>query len=197
MKQLTQREKRSLILLGGVLIVVAILVWDTDEQAPAVVQRIEDIPSAEKRLARLRQLAASVPAKQEIFAKVHSELTEREKGLIPAETAPQAQAQLLQILRRVARAQNPPIDLRNTEMGQIKPFRDNYGEVALSANFECGIEQLVNMLSDLTAQKELIGTSDLRIGAANPKGKTIPVRLTVSGLVRRDLLPTKNGASAF
>jgi hypothetical protein len=53
---------------------------------------------------------------------------------------------------------------------------------------------LVQLLSDITAQGEIIGVNDVRIGAANPKEKTMPVRLTVSGLVRRELVPEKKGS---
>jgi hypothetical protein len=80
-------------------------------------------------------------------------------------------------------------------MGQVRPFGDHYGEVLVAVNFEAGIEQLVNFLAAITAQKELIGTSDMRIGVANPKLKKMPVRITLSGLVRKELIPEKRGAS--
>jgi hypothetical protein len=40
-----------------------------------------------------------------------------------------------------------------------------------------------------------MGTSDIRIGTANPKLKKMPVRITFSALVRKDLMPDKKGAS--
>jgi hypothetical protein len=192
----TERDKRALALLA----VVAVLVFgwyflSEDDRTRVVAASTESIPAAEKRLQRLRQQAASVPGKEQVLATVGAELAVREKGLIQAETAAQAQAQLLQIIRRVARGQSTPIDLRNTEIGQVKPFGDKYGEVLVAVNFEAGIEQLVTFLADLTAQKELIGTSDLRIGTANPKQKTMPVRITISALVRRELIPEKKGSA--
>ena len=190
---LQPRERRALI--GLAVIAIPVLVWTfatEDGQTVPVVGAISDIPTAEKRLDRLRLLAATVPGKEQVLQKVRGELQERERGLIQADTPAQAQAQLLQVLRKTARTGN--IDLRNTEMGAVKPFGDSYGEVAVSANFECGIEQLLQFLADLTAQKEAIGTQELRIGAANPKQKTIPVRITISGLVRRELLPQQKGA---
>ena len=44
------------------------------------------------------------PAKQEVLQRVSADLAEREKGLIQADTAAQAQAQLLQILRKIAKS---------------------------------------------------------------------------------------------
>lgn len=189
------RNRRALILLGVVAVPTLAWYFLSSEDAPATVApSVDSIPAAEKRLLRLKQMAAAVPGKEQAFAAVKAELDAREKGLIQADTAAQAQAQLLQIVRKLARAQATPIELRNTEIGQVRAFGDSYGEVAVSVNFEAGIEQLINFLADLTAQKELIGTTDLRIGTAHPKLKTMPVRLTISGLVRKELIPDKKGA---
>jgi hypothetical protein len=196
--KLTDRDKRALVLCG---VVSALVIgwWATseDDVAAPVVPIVDNIPAAEQRLARLRQMAASVPGKEHVLQQVTDELKAREKGLIQADTAPQAQEQLLQILRKIGRAQSPAIDMRNSEIGPVKPYGDKYAEVLVSLNFETRIEQLVNLLSDLTAQKEIIGVSDMRIATANPKEKTMPVRLTVSGLVRRELLPEKKGPGAI
>lgn len=195
---LTARDKRALILCG---VVSTILIgwWTTSsDSVPATVAPIVDnIPAAEQRLARLRQLAASVPGRQQVLDQATDELKAREKGLIQADTAPQAQEQLLQILRKLGRNQNTQINMRNSEIGPVKPYGENYAEVSISLNFEARIEQLVNLLSDLTAEKEIIGVTDLRIAAANPKEKTMPVRLTVAALVRRELLPEKKGAGSI
>jgi hypothetical protein len=196
--KLQDREKK--LLIGWAVVMTLGLGWwatSKDEGPAPVVQAVDNIPSAEKRLARLRQLAASVPGKQEVLEQVSAELAAREKGLIQADTAAQAQAQLLQILRKLGKAQSSPIDMRNSEIGQVKPYGDKYGEVAVSLSFEAHIEQLVQLLSDLTAQKEMIGVNDLRVGSANPKEKTVPVRLTVSGLVRRELVPDKKGPASL
>jgi hypothetical protein len=62
--------------------------------------------------------------------------------------------------------------------------------------FECRVEQLVNVLAAIAALPELIATRDVQITAANPKDKTVRVRLTVTGVVPKSLLPdkTKKGA---
>jgi hypothetical protein len=196
--KLQDREKK--LLVGWAVVMTLGLGWwatSKDDGPAPVVQAVDNIPSAEQRLARLRQLAASVPGKQEVLEQVTAELAAREKGLIQADTAAQAQAQLLQILRKLGKAQSSPIDMRNSEIGQVKPYGDKYGEVAVSLSFEAHIEQLVQLLSDLTAQKEIIGVNDLRVGTANPKEKTVPVRLTVSGLVRRELVPDKKGPASL
>jgi hypothetical protein len=169
----------------------------SDEKTVAVVSSSDSVPMAEKRLAKLRQTAAAVPGREEALKKVTEELASREKGLIQADTAQQAQAQLMQILTQIGKAQQPPIGMRSSEIGQVKSLSDDYGEVAVSVSFDCRVEQLVNLLSDLTTQKELIATSEVRIGNANPKEKVMPVRLTVSGVVPRKIIPDKKGVASF
>lgn len=191
---LSDRNRRALTIGVVAIVLMTGYWWFTREETPAVVSAsIDSIPAAEKRLSQLKQIAGIVPGKELALAQVNAEMASRERNLIQADTAAQAQAQLLQIVRRVAKAPATSIDLRNTEIGSVKVYGTSYGEVAVSVNFEARIEQLVNLLADLTAQKELIGTSDMRLGAANPKLKTMPVRLTISGLVRRDLVPEKKG----
>jgi type II secretory pathway component PulM len=60
--KLQDREKK--LLIGwAVVMTLGLGYWATskDEGPAPVVQAVDSIPSAEKRLARLRQLAASVP----------------------------------------------------------------------------------------------------------------------------------------
>ena len=194
---MTDREKRLVLFAAPVaLAIVGWYVWQEATVDPAAAPAVSaavagSIPEAEAHLARVRRMAAGIPAREKLLADVQKELAAREKGLIVAETAPQAQAQLLQIVKRVAGAQSPGISLRNSEFGQVRSFGEDYGEVVLSITFDAGIEQLIQFLSDITAQPEAIGTTDLRVGTANPKSKMISVRLTLSGLVRGDLVPKK------
>ena len=195
---ITDRDKRALLILGICVLLVLLFRVMTSDNGPTVVSAtVESIPLAEKRLARLRQMAAAVPAREEILKTVNAELVEREAGLIQADTASQAQARLIQIVRAVGREQSPPVDLRNVEIGSVRSLGQDYGEILVSVSVDCHIEQLVNLLSDLTKQKELIATSEIRVGTAHQKEKTMPVRLTISGVVARKLVPDKKGVTPF
>jgi hypothetical protein len=195
---LQQRDKRALAVLGpAILLAAAIYLWPSGDNAVKVVRPGDSVENAEKRLTRMRQLAATLPGKEEVLKKAAAELDAREKGLIQADTAAQAQAQLLQIMRRIGKAQPQPIDIRGNEIGQVKPFGDNYGEVLVAVTAECRVDQLVNLLADITAQPELIATSELRFGGANGREKTIPIRMTISGIVPKKLIPQKKGGNAF
>ena len=190
---LQQRDKRALILLGGAVVLIGIYYFATSPSSSStkIVGPVQSAPQAEQRIAQLRRAAATLPARERALKQVQGELALREKGLIQGGTAAEAQAQLLQVVRRVAKSEQPPLELRQAEFGPPKPFGDAYGEVTVSVTTTCLIEQLVSFMADLTAQPELVATEDLRIGAAQPKQKTMPVRLTVSAIVPKRLAPVR------
>jgi len=196
---ITERDRRFLI--GLAVVVPLILIYrfglSSDSSGVASFSPTDRIPIEERRLAKLRQIAAAEPGKEQILTQVTAELATREKELINSDSAPQAQAQIVQVLRQVGRAQSPALDFRGVEIGQVHPFGDNYGEVLVTVSFDAQIEQLVQFLADLTTQKQLIATNEIRIGQAHPKQKSVPVRLTVSGIVKKSLLPAKKGPSAI
>ncbi len=198
MKELEPREKKAVmalaVALGLTAVVLAYEFWPASAAAVADASP-QSVPQVEQRLARVRDIAATVPAKQEILKKVAADLETREKGLIRADTAQQAQAQVITILRGLGAAEAPPIEIRATELGAITSFGDDYGAVNVSIQVECRIEQLLNFLAALAARPELIATRDLRVLTGDPKQKTLNVRITVAGIVPKNLAPQqKKGA---
>jgi hypothetical protein len=201
---LSDRDRRALIILGGALVVGGLLFWYSNSSPSSssgggakITAPVDSVDRTEKRLAMLSKQAATLPGKQAVLREVSLELAEREKGLIPGDTAEQAQAQLLQIIKRVAQQQTPPLDLGQVELGRPRPFGAAYGQVSVSITLTCRIEDLVNFLSALSAQPELTATEEVRFGASHPKLKTMPIRLTVSGLVARRLIPVRKGLAEF
>jgi len=192
---LGQRDKRALMLLGGAAIVCVVL-WLVlpAERQTDLVKPVDTIPAASKHLSRVRQLAATLPAEEKSQQIAAAQLAAREKGMLQADTPAQAQAQLVQIMRRLAAAQEPPIDIRSTEVGKTQPLGDSYGEVTIPISFVCRIDQLVNLLADITAQPELLAAGGLRITAGDVKAKAVNVRLTLSAVVPKKLVPAKRGA---
>jgi len=167
------------------------------DNAPVVktVGVFRSVSQTEKQLIKVRQVAATVPAKQALLAHVDSELAAREKGVLVADTAPQAQARLLEITKKVAKAEN--IDLRGGELGQVKTYGADYGEATVALSFECRIEQFVNFMASLSHEPELLAPTDIRINTANIKEKTISVRLTLGGMVPKKMIPEKKGFSLY
>jgi len=192
---IAQRDKRALIVLAAVS-VLAFIYWIAGS-APSggakVSAPVESVDRVEKGLANLRLRAAALPAREVVLKQANSELAEREKGLLSGDTADQAQAQLLQVLRRVAKAQTPPLEIRQVELAQPRSYGSAYGQVTVSVTVDCRIDELINLLATLSAQPEMIATDEIRFGLANPKQKTMPVRLTVSGIAAGRLAPRVKG----
>ena len=191
---LTKRDRRALAGLGvmaAAAAAYAIYLFTSGGAAPPAAAQSDSIPAAEKRLARVRQQAATVSGKQHVLDQVSGELTQREKGIIQAGTAAQAQALLLDIVRRTARAQTPPVEFGSVEF-QPPSKLGEYAEVRVGVPFTCHIEELLNLLADLANRPEAIAVDDMRISAHDAKQKTILVRMVVSGVVPLRLVPDKN-----
>lgn len=188
---MTPFYRRALILAAVALLAgLVIRMWPEDSGPAVVAPTKETVAMAEQRLARLREIAATVPAEEGILKQAQDELAGRERGLIVADTAAQAQAQLIQILRAVGAPENPPLDIRTDSFG-LRPLGDAYGEASVGVQFDCRIDQLVNVLAALAARSELVSTSDLHVSSTSSKDKNVSVHLTVSGVVPRKLVPEK------
>jgi hypothetical protein len=200
---LSDRDRRALIILGAALVVGGFIYWFSNSSpsssgstaGSAASPAVDNIDQARRRLAILRKQAATLPGKAAVLKQASAELKEREKGLVPGDTADQAQAQLLQIVKRVAKQQTPPLDMSQIEFGRPRTFGSAYGQVSVSITLTCHIEDLVNFLAGMGAQPELVATEEIRFGASHPKQKTIPIRLTVTGMVARRLIPKQRGIS--
>ena len=166
------------------------------DSGPAVVQAVNSVPLAEKRLDVLRHKAATLPGQEALLQQATAELRGREKGMIDAPTAQQAQAQLVEIIQKVAQANG--FEVKGVEaMPQPKPLGDDYGVVSVTETFSCGIEQLVNFLAALANEPQLLATDDIQVTGGSDKKKNIQVRLNLSGVVPRKLVPDKKGGAGF
>jgi hypothetical protein len=191
-----EKRERMLLLVAGVLAVLVAVRLGVGSSAPAIAEAsVDSVEMGEKKLIKLRQLAATVPGKEALLKQANAQLAAKEVGVIQAETAQQAQAQLLQVIRALGKTEG--IDARGGEFGPVKPLGSDYGEVSVSVAFDCRIEQLVNFLADLTSEKALLASSDVRITSTNTKEKTLNVRLSLSGVIPRKLVPEQKGPSLF
>lgn len=189
---LRPRDIRALVILGVAMAGIAVYV--ARPVAPPVVSGDSTVPAAELRLDRLRRIAATIPAKDSLLHQAQAELDQRERNVLHSNTAPEAQAQLLATARRLATAEK--IDLRSAEFGQPKALGDRYGEVTAATTFECHIEQFVNFMAALSRESDLIAPSEIRV-TSNNNQKIIVVRMVLSGVVPRKLVPEKKGFVSF
>jgi hypothetical protein len=193
--KLSPSERRLLMLLIPSVLAALFLryVVFTDD-APTPAAGADNIAMAQQRDSRLRQIVTLLPAREAIAKQTASDLADRERGMIQAATAAQAQAALLEIARRVGKGEQ--IDVRGGDFGAPKQFGD-YGLVYATVTFECRIEQLVNFLAGLSHQPELVVPAEERIASANSKEKAMSVRMVLAGVVPKKLVPEKKGLGSF
>ena len=183
------------LLLGSVGAMLVLRFGLLRDRQPQVVAATESIPAAERRLERVRQLAGTVPGKEAVLKQALAELETREKGIIQADTTAQAQAQLMDIIHRVAAANG--FDARGAEqLTETRPLGADYGQVAVTETFTCGIEQLVNFLAALAAEPQILFTNEIHITGGTDKKKNVQVRISLSGVVPRKLVPVKKGSAS-
>jgi len=188
-------KKTAVLFIGGALLIIRLVSLFKDSPAP-VVASAESVPVAERRLERMRELAATVPGKEAVLKQALAELNTRETGILKADTAAQAGAQLLDVIRRVAMLNG--IDARGAEeVNRVKPLANDYGEVSVTVTFTCGIEQLVNFLAALANEPQILATNEINISGGNDKNKNVQVRLSLSGVVPKKLVPEKKAISTF
>src|SRR5260370_5413570 len=120
---LSTRDRRALILLGAGLLVILILRSTVfgERQVTAVAAK-DSIRIVERRLARVRQMAATIPGKEALLRDLQAEAAHREKAMIVAPTAQQAQAHLLETIRRVGK--NEGIGVSGGDFPQGGPLGD-------------------------------------------------------------------------
>lgn len=190
MENLSERERKLVIALVPALLVTAITYYMTEPastEVAAVVDTNAAIEVARQRLERARAISAQLPAKQDLRKTLDTNLAAIEKRLITADTPAQAQAQLNQIFRRVARVQGSTIEIRNIDIGTVQPV-DQYSEIVLNIAFDCRVEGLVNLLTDLSSQPEFLTWRDIRISSQDTKQKRINVSMTLVGIGPSKLL---------
>lgn len=194
---MSPRERRLVMLVVPAVLLAVVLrfVLPDGTAAPANgSSEAGDISLARQRAARMRQLIATTPVRTAAFKQVTADLADRERGILQADTAPQAQALLLEIARHVGKSNE--IDVRGGDFGAPKTMGE-YGLVYATITFECHVEQLVNFLADLSKQPELIVPSEERISSTNPKLKMMSVRMILAGVTPKKLIPEKKGLGAF
>jgi hypothetical protein len=188
------RRALYLAMLALLAMVVVKYAFLGDSGTAVVAAQEDSIPAAERRLESLRKAAAAVPAEQELFKKAAAELSQREVGLLKADTDQQAQVALLDLVQNIARVNQ--VSIAGSQGFSEKPMNDDYGEVSVAVAFTCGMEQLVNLLAAIGNQPEILATNEIHISGGD-KNKNVQVRMVVSAAVPRKLLPEKKGAGVF
>ncbi len=189
--QMKQRDKVAL-LGGGIAVSLFLIlrfavfpVWDSLQDARA------NLPIQEKKLAKYREVAQTVSFRKGEVIGIESRLKDAEAGLLAGKSGPLASAELQDTVRQIAA--KDAIDFRSNEFMQIKPLNKDYATVPLSVQFQCHLDELVNLLNDLSANPKYLAVSRLSIQASGTKDKLVSVAMQISGIMRAE--PVQKGRS--
>ena len=188
---------RQITLFGTLAVMLAgVFIRYAGGDRNRVVASRDSIPVARQRLEILRRKAATVPAKEGILKQVTAELQEREKGVVQAGTAEQARAHLMDVLH-ASEVANGFDSQGAQQLPEPKALGQDYGQVSVGQNFTCRIDQLVNFLSALANEPEILATDTIIVSPVRNVNKEIIIRLTLSGVISKSLVPEKKKGVSF
>lgn len=196
MNHLSRMRKIWLFGTLGVMLAGVIVRYSGVADSNQVVESHDTIPVAKQRLAILRRKAATVPGKEAVWKQVSAELAAREKGIVTADTYEQARAHLMDVLHQTATANG--FDSQGaTQLPEPTALGKDYGQISVGQNFTCGIDQLVNFLSAIANQPEILATDTVVVQPLRNPKKEINVRLTFAGVIPKKLVPAKKVLRTF
>jgi Tfp pilus assembly protein PilO len=185
--QLKSRDRRALLLLGGVLAGAAILQLDWFVPGAGSAASGPSIEAAEQRLLLAQVKARQLPLAEAELDGVKRQLDVLEQGLLKSESAALAQAEMRQLVGDLLAAEG--IAMESSQFGTVQLEGEDYAQVPLSVNFQCGIEQLVNLMAAVANGPELLATRRIRVTPENQATKSVRVILTVAGLLPVERTP--------
>ena len=146
------------------------------------------MPLAERRLNSLRQIAAGLPAKEAVLKQAETELAAREKTIIVSGHQRPGAGQVA----RSREAHRPGQWNRDPRRRySLLPKRSaTLWRSLRRCNFTCRIDQFVNFFADLSREPDMLAPSEIpAMSSQDQKNKTINVRMILSGVVPRKLVP--------
>jgi len=175
---LSSRDRRALLYLGVALGLFLLLQLDFGlPEGPAAGSG--SVEAAEQQYLLARTRARQGPLVDAEFGAVSQTQAQMEQGLLQAETAALAQAEMREVVGNLLSAEQ--INMQSSQFGAVKLEGDVFTQVPLVVSFRCGIEKFVNLLSAIANAPRTLSTRQIRITPEQNETKTVQVQLTVSG----------------
>ncbi len=179
---LGQRDRKALLALAAALALWLVLrflafpAWDRWQQERA------ELPLREAALTKYRAALAVAASHPEMAAALQNRLQEAEGGLLPGSTPALASADLQDAVKQIASGLE--IELRSSSFLPVQPDPSGYAQVPLGLQFECRLEQLATLLSQLQSGPKIVTIPRLTVQSSGGADKRITVSMTVAGVMR-------------
>jgi Tfp pilus assembly protein PilO len=195
---LQSRDRRAVVLLLAALAIAAVSQLDLFAPGGAASSSVGSLEAAEQRLLLAEVKARQLPLAEAELDAAKRQLDVLERGLLKSESAALAQAEMRQLVGDLLAAEG--ITMESSQFGAVQLDGEDYAQVPLNVNFQCGIEQFVNLMAAVANAPQLLATRRIQIAPENRATKSVRVQLTVAGLLPAartpELKPKTAGAGA-
>jgi hypothetical protein len=180
----SEKDKKALMVVGIAVALYAAAqfavfpLWDTLQE------RRDNLPIVERKLEKYHAVARTAELRRTEASSVDTKLQEAERGLLTSETAALASAELQQIAKQFTAAES--IDIRSNNFLPAKPVGGEYMQIPLGLQFQCRLDQLVNLLTDFSGHQKHLAVSRLGIQTLGGKDKQVSVGMELSGFMRAE-----------
>ena len=178
---LPTRDKRALMLLGGALLMAVLLQTDFLSPAAGGTASAASVEATEQRLLLAQTKAKQAPLADGEAVALGRQLAAAETQLLKSETTALAQAEMREIMDALLKAEGIAMD--SSQFGAAELEGQHYVRIPLLVDFNCGIEQFVNLMASVANAPQLLTTHQIRLSPANESTKSVRVRFTVAGYV--------------
>jgi len=170
-----------MLLLLAALGIAALLQLDIFAPGAASGAAGSSLEVAEQRLLLAEVKARQLPLAEAELDAAKRQLDVLEQGLLKSESAALAQAEMRQLIGDLLAAEG--ITMESSQFAAVQLDSEDYAQVPLNVNFQCGIEQFVNLMAAVANAPELLATRRIRVTPENRATKSVRVQLTVAGLL--------------
>ncbi len=187
MRQLTPREKRMLLFLAPVLLGAGFWQFGIRSPQSGSMPYGGSLEAQEQRFDLVREQAGRKPLSDAEYRAAEQALQKIEGRLLASNTSALAQAEMQSLLGDLLKDEG--IVMRNSRFGTVALEGEHYAQVPLTVEFNCAIEQFVNLMAAIANAPKLLTTRGLRLNQDNAETKAVRVQMTVSGYLPVERTP--------
>ncbi len=185
---------RDKIALGGAVVAVVLYLvfqfvlfpaWDSMQEQSS------NLPDQEAKLRKYLQIAQTATARSAEASNVDARLREAEGSLLASKSPALASAEMQQLGQQLTAAVS--IEFRTSEFLAPKPLSDDYTAIPLGLQFQCRLDQLLDLLKAIGESPKVLAIPRIQIQAMVNKEKLLNVSLQISGIMRAE--PAKKDGS--
>lgn len=186
-EKMKTRDSRALIALAVAVGAFGLLQLDSFGPAADVSTSSDSIEQLESAFQLAQVKARQKPVAAAELATLEQALARLESQALVSATSELAQAEMRTLIGDLLAAEG--IAMAGSRFGQIALVGDNYAEIPITVDFNCGIEQFVNLTTAVANSPRLLVTRRIRIRPGAQETKAVQVQLTVAGYLPAERTP--------